>query len=133
MKCIRCLGGSYLHTLCKPTQQVPNPPFALNIHDLEANLGIFLAQTEAQGFAEGHFAVAVLFLEEGDGGFYLFRLQFDPLSTYLDKRHFEFDELLELLGGEFCITDGDVPVVGDDAVETEESSTDFGVCLSLEL
>ena len=63
----------------------------------------------------------MLFLEEGDSCFNLLWAQLNPLAANFNKGKLQVDQVLEFLGRERGIANGDGPVVGDNTILTEQA------------
>ena len=83
-------------------------------------LAVFLVEAagHAQEVGEGRPARRLL-LEEGEGAGDPLRVEEDPFAPHFDERDLPGGELLELLGGEELVADGDPPVEIDERAEAE--------------
>ena len=102
-------------------QQGVDPAAGFDLGDLDAVEG-GRGQRGGQRVGQLHLGALVL-LNEGQRAFDLIRLDVDPAAAQLDQRLFELRQHLELVAGEGLVAEGELPVVGDQAVERQQRRT----------
>ena len=88
------------------------------------------AARHAEEVGEGRAARGLL-LEEGERAGDALRVEEDPLAPHLDERDLAVRELLELVGGEELVADGDAPVEVDEGPEAEARDGDAALPAAL--